>query len=81
MVSTSEGLTYNIPISVGTLVTMNNKSAINSLIQFLVLLYVKQKTAVHRLGADKNKPKEISMGSALWSSFHKRRKHKKPIPV
>ena len=49
MVSTPERLNDNIPLAVGTPVTMKNQSARNSLSQILALLNVKQKTAVCRM--------------------------------
>ena len=45
MVSTTEGITENIPITVDTLVTMNKPSAWNSLGKVLELLDAKLKTA------------------------------------
>ena len=44
MVSTSEGLTYNSPISVVILVMLKKRSVKTSLVQFLALLDLKQKT-------------------------------------
>ena len=77
VVSTPEGLTYSIQITVGMSVTMKKPSARNYLSPFLELLNIKQKNAVHRMGAAKIKRKAIQTRSLLLSIIHKRRGHLK----
>ena len=69
MLSTPEGFTDNSPMLTGPSVTVKNSSARKSLRQFTELLYVKNKTAVRQLCADKSNRKALISGSMLWSSI------------
>ena len=53
MVSTSEGIIYNIPLAVGTLVITKKPTARKLLSKFSTLLYVTQNTDGRRLGDSK----------------------------
>ena len=59
MVSTPELLTENSPITVGKVIMQKKPSARKFLSQFLVLLDVKQKTAVLRMGALKKNTRKF----------------------
>ena len=65
MVSTTEVFTDNIPMSLGLSVSPKNTRARKSFYQFTEVLYVKHKTAAHRLGDAKSKRKSIISGSML----------------
>ena len=69
MLSTPEGFTDNSPMLTGPSVTVKNSSARKSLRQLTELLYVKNKTAVRQLCADKSNRKALISGSMLWSSI------------
>ena len=77
MVSTLEVLNDNDPISPGTSATLKKPSARVSPCKYTESLDVKQKTAIHRLGADKPERKSIRKGSILWYIIPKRRRHTK----
>ena len=53
LLSTHEGITDNIPVSLSMSVTVNSSSARKYVLQFPEVLNVKQKTDVHRLDAAK----------------------------
>ena len=72
MVSTPEIFTENSLMSPGSYVTDKNPSARKSLCLFTEVFYVKNKTSVHRVGADKSNFKSIRASSMLWSSTPKR---------
>ena len=72
MVSTTEGFTYNSKFSHVPYVTTKNTSAKKSMDQISKVLDIKQKIAVHRLGADKSKCKAIRACSMLGSSIPNR---------
>ena len=76
-VYTTELITDNIPIAVGTLDKLKKPSASNLLSKILVLLYVEKKTAVYIMGDAKTKRKEIWTGSALWYRNNRWRGHTK----
>ena len=59
MVSTPEGFTFNSPICPMNPKTFKKPSAQKSLCMFTNILYVNKKTAYHRVGAAKYKPKAI----------------------
>ena len=69
MVSTTEVFNENILMSPGPYVNVKHPSESKSLRQFTELLYVKNKTAVRQLCADKSKRKALISGSMLWSSI------------
>ena len=77
MVSTTERLTDNSPISPGSSVTVIKPMVRKSIRLFTEVLDVKKKTSVRRLGAGKSKHKEIISGSMLWSSIPNRKGHTK----
>ena len=77
MVSTTEGFTYNIPISPSQSVTLKKPSAIKSLRHFLYTLEVKPKNSVQRFCAAKSKRKSIIADSILWSNIPKKQANKK----
>ena len=77
MISTSEGLTDNNPMSRMTYVHVNTPSERKPLCQLYEVLDVKHKNTVSRLGADKSGTKAIKIGNMLWYSITKRRVHKK----
>ena len=66
MLSTPEIFTDNITMSPGPTTIFKNFSAIKLLLLFTEVLYVKKKTAVHRVGAYKSNSKEIRSGIMLW---------------
>ena len=63
MVYTPEVLKDNIPMNVGTFITMNNPRVRNFLSKFLDLLYAKQKNTILRMGATKKNRKAIRTSS------------------
>ena len=65
MVSTTEGLTENIPMSLNTSVPVDKPNARNPFRKFSELLDVKQKTYVRRLGDAESKYKAIRTGHIL----------------
>ena len=77
MVSTLEVLNDNDPISPGTSATLKKPSARVSPCKYTESLDVKQKTAIHRLGAVKSEQKFIIKGSMLCYSITKRQEHTK----
>ena len=77
MVSTSEGLTDNIPLSPGPYVTVRNPSASKSLHQPSEVFYFKYKTAVYRSGGAKSRRKSIRAVSMLWYSIKNSREQTK----
>ena len=77
MVTTPERFTENIPISPGPSVTVKNTIARISLRLFTELFYVKNKTSILRVGADKSKRKAIRSGIMFWQSITNRRGHTK----
>ena len=79
MVSTTERFTDNSKMSPGPSVTIINPSARKSLCLFTKVLYVKNKTAVFRVGAAESNRKSIIVGSILCSSIIKRIGHTKPL--
>ena len=60
---------------------MKNPSAIHFIIEFLLLLDVKQKTTVCRIGDTKTNFKSTLKVRALCYSIHKHIRHTKPIQV
>ena len=77
MVSNTEGFTDNSQISPGPSMTDKKPIIKKSLHQFYELLNVKQKTAIHRLGAAKSKQKATIAVSMLWYSIPKSKGHTK----
>ena len=67
MVSTNDIFTYNSKISTRTNMIVKECSARKSLRIFTKVLDVKNKTAVHRIGAAESKRKAIIKVSILWS--------------
>ena len=74
--STPECFTVNSPTSHGPSVTVKNPSARKSLYLFTEFFYIKNKTTVRRVDADKSKLKAVVSGSMLWSSITNMRGHK-----
>ena len=66
MVSNTEELTENSPITVGMSYITKNMSSRKPLGKISELLDVKQKTAVRRLCDPKSKCKSIRKGTLLW---------------
>ena len=79
MVSNTEVLTENSPMSPSQYVNVKNPSARKSTHQFSEALEVKPKIDVCGLGDAKSNHKAIRSDSMLWSSIPKRRGHKKSI--
>ena len=77
MLSTPDGVTYNIPMSYAQYTPVKKPSARKFLCQFTETLYVKPKTDLSRLCNAKPKRKSIIAGSMLWSSIPKRLSHTK----
>ena len=67
MVSTTEGFTYNSPISPMTSTPANKPSAQKSLCMFTNILEVKNKNATCRVGCDKYKRKAIKYDNTPWA--------------
>ena len=77
MVFTPDIFNYNSPMSPGPYMIVRNPSAGKSLHIFTEVLDVKNKAAVHQVGADKSKRKAIRAGSMLWSRITNSRGHTK----
>ena len=77
MVSTPEIFTDNSPMSPGLSIIVKKFSAVKSLSLFTEVLYVKKKTDVRRVGADKSKLKAIRSFIMLFSSIPKSKLHTK----
>ena len=75
MVYTPEEFNYNSPMSLCTHFTVKKTNTRKSINQSTKVLDVKNKTAVHRLGAAKLKHKYIRAGIMLWYSIPKRLRH------
>ena len=67
MVYTPEGFTDDSPISPMTSTPVKKPCAIKSLHMFTNILYVKKKTATHRVGDAKYKRKAIKYGTIPWA--------------
>ena len=77
LVYTTQIIKNNSPISPGPSKTIRNPSARKSLRLFTEFLDVKNKTAVHRLGAAESNHKAIIAGSMFWSIIPKKKVHTK----
>ena len=75
MISTTEGFTNNIPMSIIMSLPVNKHSARKSNHKISEVLDVKQKTDVRRLGVEKLKRKYMRKGHMLWSSITEKHGH------
>ena len=79
MVSTPEGITVNILMTIIISGNLNNPSARKLLSQFSEVLNVKQHNTVCIMGTDKRNPKSIRTDSELWYSINNWILHTKNI--
>ena len=68
MVSTPERLTDNSTIYPTTPTTVKKPSTRKSLCLFINILYVKNKTVIRQVGADKSKRNATKVGNTPWES-------------
>ena len=77
MVSTTEGVTDNIPNVTITSTPFKKPSARKALFLFTNILDVKPKTAKRRILDAKSKYKAMRAGNSLWTKKTKRKGHSK----
>ena len=75
MVSTTEGVAYNIPNVPTPSTPVNKKSASKSLCLFTNILDVKTKTAKLRIVVAKSKRRAMKVSTSQWTKEKKRNRH------